>query len=158
VEQTVISMDVVIELGSPKDAQVIAMIDESDAYYASLYPADSNHLMDINALLQNNVYFFNASVSGHILGFGAIVVFGNYAEIKRMYVSPKSRGMGVGKKLLEALEKQASALELYTLRLETGIKQNDAVHLYKAAGYQEIEPFENYKFDPMSIFMEKHVK
>ncbi len=147
--------NVIIELGNPLNTQVMTMMAKSDAYYASLYPQESNHLLNDTALSKDNVYFFTAAIGEAILGFGAIVVFENYAEIKRMYVSPVSRGMGIGKKLLAALEKQSLKLGINILKLETGIKQPEAIHLYKTAGYQEIEPFGDYKPDILSVFMLK---
>jgi putative acetyltransferase len=41
------------------------------------------------------------------------------------------------------------------VRLETGVKQPEAIALYKSAGFVEIEPFASYAPDPLSVFMEK---
>ena len=142
-------------LGNPENAQVITMLRESDAYYAALYPKDSNHLLDVSALTQDNVYFYTASVLEKIVSFGALIVFDEYAEIKRMYVCAQSRGLGIGQKLLKALENQAVALGIKVLRLETGIKQPEALSLYTASGYTNIAPFGDYEPDPLSLFMEK---
>jgi putative acetyltransferase len=148
-------MSVIIELGDPCSSQVIAMMRESDAYYASLYPSESNHLLDAKALTHENAYFFTATSIDKIVGFGALVARNDYAEIKRMYVSPLTRGMGIGCKLLIAIEQQARDLKLRVLRLETGIKQLEALRLYKTAGYRDIAPFGDYKLDPLSVYMEK---
>jgi len=43
------------------------------------------------------------------------------------------------------------------LRLETGTRQPEAIGLYRATGYVEIQPFGSYRADPLSIFMEKRL-
>jgi putative acetyltransferase len=78
-----------------------------------------------------------------------------YGELKRMYVPPESRGKGLGAALLGFLEQQAVAHDCRLLRLETGIRQPDALRLYARAGYVECAPFGEYRPDPNSVFMEK---
>ena len=43
------------------------------------------------------------------------------------------------------------------MRLETGIRQPEAIGLYRSAGYAEIGPFGAYRPDPLSLFMEKRL-
>ena len=80
-----------------------------------------------------------------------------WAEIKRMFVSPAARGRKVGRLLLERLEAIARQKGITALRLETGIRQPEALALYRSAGFQEIEPFGDYRPDPLSLFMEKTI-
>jgi putative acetyltransferase len=80
---------------------------------------------------------------------------GNWAELKRMFVSPAARGQKLGRQLLQQLETLARAGGASLLRLETGIKQPEALALYRTAGFVEIEPFGSYLPDPLSLFMEK---
>jgi GNAT superfamily N-acetyltransferase len=62
-------------------------------------------------------------------------------EIKRMWIAPELRGLGAGRRLLEALEGCAVALALHTLRLDTSAPLCEALALYRAAGYVEIAPY-----------------
>lgn len=71
-------------------------------------------------------------------------------EIKRMYVSPAARRTGVARTVLTELERTASALGYTHLKLETGVKQPEAMELYASTGYQQIEPYGIYKDSPMS--------
>ncbi|SFH80082.1 GNAT family N-acetyltransferase [Bradyrhizobium sp. Gha] len=144
-----------IALDNPLDPQVRQMIAESDEYYAALYPAESNHLFDPVSLCAPNISFYAARRGNALIGFGAVVAIGGYGEIKRMFVDPKARGEGVGRQLLEEIERRAMVLGLPVLRLETGVRQPEAISLYRKHGFQEIAPFGNYKSDPLSIFMEK---
>jgi len=66
-------------------------------------------------------------------------------ELKRMYVSPALRGRGLGRRLVTALETEALALGVRQLVLETGIRQTAAIALYRAAGFQPIPLYGDYR-------------
>ena len=94
-----------IKIENPDQAEVHALLAASDAYMASLYPAESNHMVDVNTLKQPHVTFLVARAEGRAVGCGAVVQSTDgWAEIKRMFVSPAARGRQVGRKLLERLE------------------------------------------------------
>jgi len=63
------------------------------------------------------------------------------AEVKRMWVSPAVRGLGLGRRLLAELEAHAAARGVRTLRLETNRTLDEAISLYRTAGYREVAPF-----------------
>jgi DNA-binding MarR family transcriptional regulator/GNAT superfamily N-acetyltransferase len=63
------------------------------------------------------------------------------AEIKRMWVAPAVRGLGLGRRLLAELETQAAARGVRTLRLETNRALDEAISLYRTAGYREVAAF-----------------
>lgn len=150
---------VTIALEPPRQPAVVRLLDLSDAYAASLYPAESNHMVDLSSLEQPAVSFFVARREGDIVGCCALVEAGDgTAEIKRMFVDPEARGLRVGKLLLQALEARAAQLGLMAIRLETGIYQPEAIGLYKAAGYLERPPFGGYQLDPLSLYMEKPIR
>jgi putative acetyltransferase len=147
-----------ITVENPDQAEVHALLAASDAYMASLYPAESNHMVDVNTLKQPQVTFLVARAEGRAVGCGAVVQSAEgWAEIKRMFVSPAARGRQVGRKLLERLEAVAREKGIAALRLETGISQPEALALYRSAGFREIEPFGDYRPDPLSLFMEKTI-
>ena len=62
-------------------------------------------------------------------------------EIKRMWVAPDARGLGVGQRLLDALETHAGDMSLTTLRLDTNRSLTEARALYTRNGYREIAPY-----------------
>jgi putative acetyltransferase len=136
--------------------EVHSLLAQSDAYMASLYPPESNHLVDVATLMQPNVRFFVARSDSRAIGCGALVLAGDgSAEIKRMFVLPEARRRSIGRRILEQLESAARAEGVTVIRLETGAKQPEAIGLYRAAGFQEIGPFGSYRSDPLSLFMEK---
>jgi putative acetyltransferase len=149
---------IVIARESPRQDDVIALIRQSDALMQSLYPAESNHLVDIESLAQPHVHVLVARERGRALGCGAFVLGGaGQAEMKRVFVAPAARGKGIAGILMEALEREAAKLGVTLMQLETGIKQPEAIALYRKFGYAERGPFGSYRTDPLSLFMEKRL-
>ncbi|HET9983956.1 MAG TPA: helix-turn-helix domain-containing GNAT family N-acetyltransferase [Longimicrobiales bacterium] len=86
--------------------------------------------------------FLVATVDGRAVGCGAVKVIGpGVGSIKRMWISEEMRGLGVGRRILAALEEHAARLGLATLRLETNRSLREAIGLYTACGYREVAPF-----------------
>lgn len=80
-----------------------------------------------------------ARLFGEPIGCGAIrTIAPRVGEIKRMWVSPQVRGLGVGRRLLAELESAAIARKLRTVRLDTNGSLSEALGLYRACGYREI--------------------
>ena len=145
-----------IEPESSRQPDVIAMLEQLDAYFGALYPAESNHLMDVDSLSRPEVLFLVArDANGRALGCGAVVERSGYGEVKRMYVAPAARGQGLGAALMDQLVQRSRAAGLPLLRLELGIRQPEASGLYARCGFISIAPFGDYLLDPLSIFMER---
>jgi putative acetyltransferase len=141
---------------SPNQPDIVALLDQLDAYCGGLYPAESNHLMDIASLMLPGVVFLVArDDGGRAAGCGAFVERGDYAEVKRMFVDPSLRGQGAGARLLADIARRASAAGITCLRLETGIYQPEAIGLYERSGFVRCAPFGEYQPDPLSLFMER---
>jgi len=86
--------------------------------------------------------FLVATLYADVVGCGALKFHhGAPAEVKRMWVSPAVRGLGLGRRLLAELEAHAAARRVRTLRLETNRALGEAVSLYRTAGYREVAPF-----------------
>lgn len=151
-------MKVVVEIEAPDSPDVIDLLRMSDEYMANLYPAESNHLLDVDELKKLNAILFIARQGEQVPGCGCLVIHSaEYAEVKRMYVDETGRGKGIGKLLLDAIIERAKQRGVKLLRLETGIYQPEAKGLYEKYGFYEIGPFGNYKPDPLSLFMEKQL-
>jgi putative acetyltransferase len=140
---------------SPENARLLHQLDE---YLTALYPPESNHILTVEELRQPNVTFLTARLEVTIIGCGAYVNHdGAYAEIKRMFVLPRFRGLRVGQRILGELESLARASGLRVARLETGVAQPEALHLYEKAGYRKCGTFGSYPEDPLCVFMEKQL-
>jgi ribosomal protein S18 acetylase RimI-like enzyme len=94
-----------------------------------------------------------ATRHGEPVGCGALKLHGSGpAEIKRMWVSPAVRGLGLGRRLLAELEARAAARGAGTLRLETNRALDEAIGLYRDSGYREVaafndEPYAHHWFE-----------
>ena len=151
-------MPLTIAIESPHQDGVVRLLDMSNAYAESLYPAESNHMLDLASLEEPDVSFWVARIEGDIVGCCALVEAGDgTAEIKRLFVDPIARGRSVARKLMETLEAAAAERNLKAIRLETGIYQPEAISLYRRFGYVEIAAFGSYQPDPLSLFMEKRL-
>lgn len=92
------------------------------------------------------------------IGCGAFKVYSpGKAEIKRMFVLPAYRGQGVGLNILQQLELWASELKYSECVLETGIKQPEAITLYKKAGYSIIKNYGQYENVENSVCMQRSI-
>ena len=155
--------DIRIHPDDPLAADIQPLIEALDAYLGELYPAVSNHIMDREGLCAPEVTLLTArrasQPGGPPLALAALVDHGGddppYGEVKRMYVRPEARGLGLAKRLLLEIENLARAKRLELLRLETGIHQPEALTLYRRHGFTERRPFGGYVIDPLSLFMEK---
>ena len=145
---------VAIETIDQPDA--LGLVGELDALLEPLYPPESRHGLDVAALRAKNVFFVVArDEMGRAMGCGAVMHCEEYAELKRMYVRPEARKRGVGAAVIGFLEQHAADHGFMTIRLETGIRQLDALSFYEGMGYARRAPFGAYRPDPLSIFMEK---
>ena len=83
-----------------------------------------------------------ATLDDDPVGCGALKFHGaGAAELKRMWVDPATRGLGVGRRMLAALEREAAERGAASLRLETNRALVEAIDLYRSAGFLEVAPF-----------------
>jgi putative acetyltransferase len=142
----------------PDSEEASALIEELEAHLASLYPSESRHGYSVEKLLREGVAFFVIRVNSAPAGCGGVKLIDNsYGEIKRMYIRPQFRGLGLGKLMLGHLTDYARNRGIEMLRLETGIYQQEAIALYERSGFKSVPPFGEYKPDPNSLFFEKEI-
>ena len=138
------------------DPTVNALIAEFDRYQSTLYPEESNHLLDLTSLPQNQLIVMVIRKGEEAVGCGAIVLDDTGSgEMKRVFINPTHRGQRLGEKLLAELETAALQRGCRTLQLETGIHQHAAICLYQRCGYEVCDAFAPYQPDPLSVFMVK---
>lgn len=83
-----------------------------------------------------------ARLRGRPIGCGALKFHSRApAELKRMWVAPETRGLGVGRRLLVELERYAKQAGVRKLRLETNGSLTEAIALYRSSGYREVPAF-----------------
>jgi GNAT superfamily N-acetyltransferase len=106
----------------------------------------------------DGVFLVTRDDDGRAIACGGVCRFdGARAELKRMYVLPATRGTGLGRGLLEALEAEARRLGYTGIVLETGNRQPEALRLYTSAGYGPIPCYGAYAARPLSTCFEKRL-
>jgi DNA-binding MarR family transcriptional regulator/GNAT superfamily N-acetyltransferase len=97
---------------------------------------------DVDELTEPAGLLLVARLRREPIGCGALKLHGREpAEIKRMWVAPSARGLGVGRRILSELEEQARRRGVRLVRLETNRTLKEAGGLYRSAGYVEVEAF-----------------
>lgn len=97
--------------------------------------------------------FFVAYLRGEPIGCGAVKHHPDApAEIKRMWIAPRARGLGLGRRLLERLEACAWSGGARVARIETSAVLGEALALYRSAGWRPVpafndEPFADHWFE-----------
>jgi DNA-binding MarR family transcriptional regulator/GNAT superfamily N-acetyltransferase len=100
--------------------------------------------------------FFVVYLHGEPIGCGAVKhPLGSHAQIKRMWIAPPARGLGLGRRLLQRLEDCALAAGSRVARIETNSDLGEALSLYATAGWTEVAPFNDEPF--ADRWLEKHL-
>src|SRR5262245_31936676 len=97
-------MPTLIVAERPDTVEATILIRELDGYLETLYPQESCHGFSVEQLLREAVAFFVIRHDGMPAGCGGVKLFGTaYGEIKRMYVRPQFRGLGLARLMLHHL-------------------------------------------------------
>lgn len=152
--------EVVIRPESPLHPKLTPIFIAKEAHSAALYPAESNFAFNPAQLDKPNILFLvaeqrNGEGEGDFVGCGACVNYGDYGEIKSMWVNAEVRGQRIAERMLQMLEEHLRRQGLTVARLETGVDSHSALRLYERLGYQRRGPFADYPDDPLCVFMEK---
>ncbi len=115
---------------------------ELDARFASGFDPDLSISADASELTPPSGILVLARLRGRPVGCGAVKFHGKRpAELKRMWIAPDARGLGVGRRLLAELERHASKAGVRVVRLETNRALKEAIALYTRSGYVEVDAF-----------------
>lgn len=131
-----------------------------NAELSKQYPEEgaTHFRLDPDEVAEGNGAFLVALRDNEPLGCGAVRrIEERSGELKRMYIRPQARGLGIGRALLAALEAEARALGLTRLLLETGTRQTEALGLYRQAGFLDIPAYGEYINSPLSVCMVKEL-
>ena len=148
-------MNIKIKTAKPTSKEVVLLADELHNELEQFYGKgviESFHEENKELLVFYVAYDDNETA----VACGALKHFDETtAEIKRMYVKKEFRGLGISKTLLTKLEQHAKELHYQKLFLETGLKQPEAMSLYRAFGYTPIKCYGKHADDPDSRCFEK---
>ena len=132
------------ELVALLDADLALRDGDENAFYAQFNGIDA---------LKNCVVFYSDKT---LVACGAFKEFNeDSVEIKRMFVQPDFRGKGIASKTLKVLEEWAKELNYSYAVLETGLRQPEAIALYKKNNYEIIENYPPYEEMENSVCFKK---
>ena len=135
-------------LASPDAARLIAALNaELKATFPE--PGATHFSLAGEQVAAGDGAFVIAYLDGLAVGCGAVRRLDEAtAELKRMYVDPSVRSRGIGRALVEALEREARLLGVTRVVLETGTRLAPAIKLYEGMGYGRIPLFGEYLSSP----------
>lgn len=150
---------VAVEAGDPLSAEALELLQQmrtevlrryGDAMAASASPK--------NEPVVSRGAFLLARLGPQAVGCAALRPLDReVAEVKRMYVAQSVRRQGIARLLLTNLEHIASGFGYRDVRLETGVRQPEAIALYESQGFHRIPRYGDHVADSLSICFEKHL-
>jgi GNAT superfamily N-acetyltransferase len=153
-------MNLQIETAELSSPQVQALILALNAELRGRYPElGANHFrLDAEEVSSGRGALFVAHLDGRPVGCGAVRrISDREAEVKRMYTVPQARGKGVGRAILSVIEDEARRLGVRRIVLETGVRQPEALALYRRMGFVEIPLFGEYIGSSTSVCLAKEL-
>jgi GNAT superfamily N-acetyltransferase len=151
-----VDMQVVrVGFGHPDAMAMIAAVQQE---YVVRYGGEDETPLDPAMFEPPHGSFFVGSLDGRPVASGAwrrrddVEALGSTttAEIKRMYVDPAARGLGLARAMLAHLERTAAEAGAVVSILETGSRQPEGIALYESSGYVEVPKFGFYCHAPLS--------
>jgi len=150
---------IVIEEKDPRHEDALYCLGE---YYAELarrfekgFNVSLSRDPDAGDMIRPRGVFLVAMSDGLPIGCVGLKGGGEIAEIKRLWVAPSARGLGLAKRLMTDVEEIARGLSFQLLRLDTNSALPEAQQLYRGSGWNEIDRFND---DPYpDTFFEKRL-
>jgi len=151
--------NLIVSAESPHDKECLDLLAQLRTELSEKYPDELRGMPLIpEELAAAGAAFLVARRAGRPVGCGAIrPLKPGVAEVKRMFVVQEERGRGVGRVILQNLETFAKNFGYRSVRLETGLKQPEAISLYQSAGYHRARCYGPYRENPMSVCFEKEL-
>ncbi|MDR7301132.1 GNAT family N-acetyltransferase [Haloactinomyces albus] len=147
-----------IEIASYDHPDAKRLIDEVQQEYVVRYGEQDTTPIDVGEFASPRGLFLLGYRDGQAVASGGWRVHegdepgfrDGDAELKRMYVMPHARGLGLARAMLAELERTAARAGRRRMLLETGLQQPEAIGLYESSGYHEVAKFGVYRCEPDS--------
>ena len=135
----------------------ISLIRTFDIFLWERYPELKNDYWG-NNLIEFNSNVFIIYLNEKVVACGCFKKYNsNTVELKRMFVSPEARGLGLAQQIIKELEEEARTQGFKTMILETLYRQVEAINLYQKVGFEIIENYEPYVGLANSVCMRKSI-
>lgn len=146
VERLLTASLVTFDVIDPRSRDAVSCLEryfaEIDERFEEGFHVEHSLVPDAGEFTPPTGLFVVARLRDEPIGCGALKMRGQGpADIKRMWVDPAARGLGVGRRLLTELERHAGSRGVSVVRLETNRTLTEAIAMYRSAGYREVEAF-----------------
>ena len=142
----------VVRRADPSAPESLRLIRQLWEELGALYPEVNGAPFTPNDIVGERTAFVVAWWEGEPAGCGAFQPISDeesdMAEIRRMYVELHLRRRGIARAILAELERLARECGYAVARLETGLRQPNAIRFYETSGYRRIEPFGRHRERP----------
>lgn len=143
----------------------VALTALAQRYYAEIYGDEDTNPISPTEFVPPHGEFLVGYLEGEAVAMGgwrrlheeAPVPAVRPGEIRRMFVSPQRRRLGLARQLLAALETSASDAGVDVLLLETGQPQAEAVALYRNSGYLDAPRFGYYADSGLAVHLARRL-
>jgi putative acetyltransferase len=143
----------------PSVPDAVDLLKELSAELKARYDEDGAAAFDPADAKGPRSCFLLARQGGRAVGSGAVRPYSalepHIAEFGLMYVRPEARGHHVAREVLRHMEEAAARFGYTHARLETGLRQHEALNLYVKAGYSRIPRYGRYAKQALSACFEK---
>ena len=142
------------------DGKIVELLNTHHQEMHKYSPPESVHALDVGKLQDASITVWAARIDGQLAACGALKEIDELnGEIKSMKTDKRFLRKGIGAMILENIIQEAIARSYKNIFLETGSDKafEPATVLYKKYGFEESEPFGDYKLDPYSVYMTKHL-
>ena len=151
------SQNVKVVKTTSENPDFISLIQTFDTFLWEQYPELKNDYWG-NNLIEFNPNVIIIYLEDEAVGCGCFKKYNqNTAELKRMFVSPTARGLGIAQMIIKELENDARNKGFETMILETLYKQIEAINLYQKVGFEIVENYEPYEGLTNSVCMSKAI-
>jgi putative acetyltransferase len=149
-------MAIEIAVETPLQDDVRRLVGELNEALLALTPPEHCYHMTVEQMAGGDTTVFIARDNGLAVGCGALKRHaGATGEVKRMYTRPSHRGLKIGARIVEQVERLARNEGLQRLVLETGDRHPAAWAVYERAGFARCGPVLDYPDSQWSVFYEK---
>jgi len=148
---------IIVVKTTSENPDFISLIKTFDTFLWERYPELKKDYWG-NNLIEFNANVFLAYLDQKAVASGCFKKYNNdTVELKRMFVSPEARGLGLAQLVIKELEAEAKNIGFKTMILETLYKQVEAIGLYQKMGFNIVDNYEPYVGLQNSICMSKSI-
>ncbi|WP_299408716.1 GNAT family N-acetyltransferase [uncultured Roseobacter sp.] len=157
-ERPKMNKNIEVHEADPDSATAQALLKAGHTAMQAEFPKKRNVEFDPKSLAAGGMTLFIGYLDGEPVGCCALSLQPEFSELKKLYVTPSARGLGVAELLIRHVENYARTSGSKKIMLESGVRLHAAHRLYDRLGYRSCGAFGNHEPDPESSFFHKNLR